>query len=87
MRSIQKRETKAAPALSQVDRIVSAAKGCGLTPREVDIVQLLAEGDTRKAIADKLKCSPRTVDAHIGRIFIRLRVRNSIRVVSLLLSA
>jgi DNA-binding NarL/FixJ family response regulator len=45
-----------------------------LTDREVDVLRLLAAGLTNKDIADRLVLSPRTVQAHLYRIFGKLDV-------------
>ncbi|WP_333894677.1 helix-turn-helix transcriptional regulator, partial [Mycolicibacterium gadium] len=38
-----------------------------LTEREVEIVMLIGEGLTNRAIAERLTLSPRTVESHIYR--------------------
>jgi DNA-binding NarL/FixJ family response regulator len=45
-----------------------------LTPRETEILQLAAEGLRNKAIAEKLKLSPRTVENHFSSILSKLSV-------------
>jgi DNA-binding NarL/FixJ family response regulator len=50
--------------------------GEGLTEREREILALVAEGLTRRAIAERLGISPRTVDYHLNHIFQRLRVNS-----------
>ncbi len=45
-----------------------------LTPRELQIVELMAEGKSRKAIADALFISPNTVDSHLNKIYQKLHV-------------
>lgn len=40
-----------------------------LTPRQVQVVQLLCQGMTNKSIAGALGCSPRTVEFHISCLF------------------
>jgi non-specific serine/threonine protein kinase len=48
----------------------------GLTPREVDVLQLVAEGLTNAEIANRLSLSPHTIDAHLRRIYRKLAVRS-----------
>jgi predicted ATPase/DNA-binding CsgD family transcriptional regulator len=47
----------------------------GLTPRETDVLRLVALGQTDQAIADTLFLSRRTVNAHVAHIFAKLDVR------------
>lgn len=44
------------------------------TPREMDVLQLMARGLTNKAIAAQLKISERTVQGHIASLFAKLSV-------------
>ena len=46
----------------------------GLTPRELQVLRLVAAGETNKAIAAELVLSERTVDRHVSNIFAKLRV-------------
>jgi DNA-binding CsgD family transcriptional regulator len=46
----------------------------GLTPREAEVLRLVAAGRTNKAIAAELVLSERTVDRHVSNIFSKLRV-------------
>jgi two-component system response regulator NreC len=48
----------------------------GLTIREREILQLVAEGHTTKDIARELHLSPKTVDSHREHIMEKLGVRN-----------
>ncbi len=48
----------------------------GLTPREREVLQLLAEGYTSQAIADKLVISTSTVQTHRSNIMRKLNLQN-----------
>jgi DNA-binding CsgD family transcriptional regulator len=45
-----------------------------LTPQELQVAALVAEGRRNREIADTLFLSPRTVESHLGRIFRKLGV-------------
>ena len=45
-----------------------------LTERQIEILKLLAKGQTSKEIAWQLKLSPKTVDVHRARIMERLNI-------------
>ena len=47
-----------------------------LTPREREVLQLIAEGHTNTAIAQILKISVKTVEKHRGNLMSKLDVRN-----------
>ncbi len=47
-----------------------------LTPRELDILALLAEGDSSKQIAARLRLTPGTVRAYLHTIYEKLGVEN-----------
>jgi DNA-binding NarL/FixJ family response regulator len=47
-----------------------------LTPREIEVLQLLAEGLPNKAIAERLRISDQTVKFHVGSIFGKLGASN-----------
>ena len=47
-----------------------------LTPREIDVLQLLAEGLPNKAIADRLGISDQTVKFHVASISSKLGASN-----------
>jgi DNA-binding NarL/FixJ family response regulator len=50
------------------------ASSTSLSPREADVLQLLAQGMTNKHIAQKLLLSVRTVEAHLRAIYDKLGV-------------
>jgi DNA-binding CsgD family transcriptional regulator len=70
------RELAAAPDLARVEALSgrAAAGAGGLTAREVQILRLVADGETNKAIAAELFVSERTVDRHMSNIFAKLGV-------------
>lgn len=53
-----------------------AMNGDGLTNREREVLQLVAEGHTTKEIADILKLSTKTIDSHREHIMEKLGIRN-----------
>lgn len=48
----------------------------GLTPRETQILRLIAEAHTNRAIADLLIISVKTVEAHRTRLMEKLKIHN-----------
>jgi ATP/maltotriose-dependent transcriptional regulator MalT len=48
----------------------------GLTPRETDVIGLVAEGHTNRRIADRLFISDRTASVHVSNIIRKLGVAN-----------
>jgi DNA-binding NarL/FixJ family response regulator len=50
-----------------------------LTPREREVLALLAEGLSTRQIANRLKLSARTVESHIGRVYEKLNVRTRVQ--------
>jgi DNA-binding NarL/FixJ family response regulator len=54
----------------------SVASSAGLTTREQEVLELLAEGMTDREIAAALTISTRTVETHVGSILHKLGARN-----------
>lgn len=52
------------------------AEASALTDREREVLQLIAEGHTLRAIADILILSPKTVEGHNSRIMAKVGARN-----------
>jgi DNA-binding NarL/FixJ family response regulator len=70
-------ELGAAPDIARVDSLAQpedTAATHGLTPRELQVLRLVAAGRTNKAIAAELVVSERTIDRHVSNIFTKLRV-------------
>ncbi len=71
-------ELGAAPDLARLDSLIEKPGAPdelhGLTVRELQVLQLVATGETNKAIAAELVISERTVDRHVSNIFAKLAV-------------
>jgi DNA-binding NarL/FixJ family response regulator len=70
---------EAAPDLAQVEALTrtrAAAGSGGLTARELEVLRLVAAGQTNRAIAADLFLSERTVERHMSNILTKLGVRS-----------
>ncbi len=74
----------AKPALERAGRVATQlameahAYPAGLTPREVEVLCLVAEGLSNREIAERLYLSVRTVERHISNIYIKIGSANRI---------
>jgi DNA-binding NarL/FixJ family response regulator len=50
-----------------------------LSPREVEVLSLLAKGMSNREIAERLVLSPRTVERHIENIYAKIGVNNRVQ--------
>jgi DNA-binding CsgD family transcriptional regulator len=65
----------AEPDVRRIDRELGiASRPSGLSAREIEVLRLVADGLTNRAIADRLVISERTVDRHVSNIFAKLDV-------------
>ena len=63
--------------LARIDRVSrpsTSREGSKLSPRERQVLRLIADGGTNKAIAARLSVSERTVDRHVSNILVKLGV-------------
>ena len=60
--------------LESLDRDSASVPALGLTSRELEVLRLVAGGETNRAIATELVLSERTVDRHVSNIFTKLGV-------------
>jgi len=63
------------------DAKITDADYGSLTPREQEVMRLLAEGSTPKEIADKLCISPKTVENHRANIMKKLGIHSTMELV------
>ncbi|MEE8046504.1 MAG: helix-turn-helix transcriptional regulator, partial [Dehalococcoidia bacterium] len=64
-----------ASALLPIGRIQAAMNGIPLlTPRENQLLELIANGISNRLIASNLRLSLRTVNSHVAMVFIKLKV-------------
>lgn len=64
----------AAPDLARIDKHAKAPAGCSLTRRELQVLRLMADGRSNRAIAEELVLSERTVHRHVSNVFGKLGV-------------
>jgi DNA-binding NarL/FixJ family response regulator len=57
-------------------QIMAGFRGRSLSPRENDIVELVAQGFRNKEIGEKLFISEQTVKNHLHNIFYKLGIRD-----------
>lgn len=81
LRAVTRGETYLSPAVSKpvVDEYVRRTGGAtdpleALTPRQREVLQLVAEGNSTKEIAQRLGLSPKTVETHRAQLMERLGV-------------
>lgn len=67
-----------APSAERVDEVREASR---LTPREIDVLRLLASGMTAAAIARARAISPRTVRKHLENAYAKLDVHDRLQAV------
>jgi DNA-binding CsgD family transcriptional regulator len=69
----------AIPDLTHTDTLIrrrQAGGAVGLSPREIEVVRLIAAGKTNQAIAIELFLSEKTVERHVSNILAKLGVRS-----------
>ena len=71
------------PAPLSFVRDESKLESLGITPRELEILQLIAEGLSNKEIAERLFVSENTVKTHSSRLFDKLNARRRTQAVQI----
>ena len=65
-----------APQPGTPARLAALASPRLLTQREMEVLHLVARGDTDQGIADRLYLSRRTINCHVANILSKLEVRS-----------
>lgn len=66
------------PAPAAFERNHAAIRSLGLSPRECEVLELLASGQSIKEMARSLGISPNTVKTHVARVYEKLEVRKRV---------
>ena len=69
------------PAPAKFEINLAAIRSLGLTPRECEILERLASGQSNKELARALDISPNTVKTHLASLYAKLEVRNRIEAI------
>lgn len=59
----------------------AAIRSLGLSPREVEMLEALATGESNKEFARRLGISPNTVKTHLSRVYEKLGVRRRVQAI------
>ncbi|MGH7244402.1 MAG: response regulator transcription factor [Phycisphaerales bacterium] len=81
IRSVLAGQNYHSPSFKQfLERPSAPAAGCSLilTPRELDVLRLLAQGFSKKRIAETLHLSVKTIDNHSTSIMSKLNIHNRV---------
>jgi DNA-binding CsgD family transcriptional regulator len=59
----------------------AAIRSLGLSPRECEILEALALGESNKEMARRLGISPNTVKTHVARVYEKLEVQRRVQAI------
>ncbi len=71
------------PAPASFVRDDTRLEALGITPRELEMLQLMSEGLSNREIADRVNVSENTVKTHLSRVFDKLGARRRTQAVQL----
>ncbi|OYW44086.1 MAG: helix-turn-helix transcriptional regulator [Sphingomonadales bacterium 12-68-11] len=75
------RLTSARPTAAPFVRNAAAIRSLGLSPREIEVIERLAAGESNKEIARRLGISPNTVKTHVTRVYEKLGVQRRVQAI------
>lgn len=64
----------ARPPAEAFEKNTRAIESLGISGRELEVLELLAEGHSNKEMADRLHVSPHTIKTHLGHLYGKLEV-------------
>jgi DNA-binding NarL/FixJ family response regulator len=64
------------PLVAYLNESQAATPPDGLTPREIEVLQLIAAGRSNRQMAEDLFLSIRTVERHVANIYRKIDVHN-----------
>ena len=70
-----------APGGGEFVRNEAAIRSLGLSPRECEILALLASGQSNKEMARALAISPNTIKTHVARVYDKLEVARRVQAI------
>lgn len=69
------------PRAAAFVRNAAAVRALGISPRELEIIEALASGESNKELARRFGISPNTVKTHVARVYEKLEVRKRVRAI------
>ncbi len=63
-------------------RLGTVARRWGLTPRQSAVLELVAQGDSNRAVATRLGCSEKTVELHVSALLAKTRCTSRAQLVA-----
>lgn len=70
-------DPKVVDVLVRANQLSASSRMSELTPRELEVLELLAQGQSNAAIAESLALTKRAVEKHINSIFMKLGLANA----------
>lgn len=59
----------------------AAVRSLRISPRELEIIEALASGESNKELARRFEISPNTVKTHVARVFEKLEASNRVKAI------
>jgi DNA-binding CsgD family transcriptional regulator len=63
-------------------RLGTVSRRWGLTPRQSAVLELVAQGDSNRAVASRLGCSEKTVELHVSALLAKTRCTSRAQLVA-----